>query len=87
MNTMKKFRGIKLDPDIFDIFDQHVRYVRADSTRDLRLSDSFDPTLFYDKLPIEEIKKFEKEMDFGKIKVVDPNNKNKNFKIVDPEDE
>ena len=32
-------------------------------------------------------KRFEKEMDFGKIKVVDPNNKNKNFKIVDPEDE
>jgi HD-GYP domain-containing protein (c-di-GMP phosphodiesterase class II) len=72
MNTMRKFRGIKLDPTIFDIFDQHVRYVRADSTKDLRLSDSFDPTLPYAKLPIEEIKKFEKEMDFGKIKVVDP---------------
>jgi HD-GYP domain-containing protein (c-di-GMP phosphodiesterase class II) len=77
MNTMRKFRSIKLDPDIFDIFDQHVRYVRADSTRDLRLSDSFDPTLPYAKLPIEEIKKFEKEMDFGKIKVVDPNSRKK----------
>jgi HD-GYP domain-containing protein (c-di-GMP phosphodiesterase class II) len=77
MNTMRKFRAIKLDPDIFDIFDQHVRYVRADSTRDLRLSDSFDPTLPYAKLPLEEIKKFEKEMDFGKIKVVDPNSRKK----------
>lgn len=72
MNTMRKFRAIKLDPDIFDIFDQHVRYVRAEFTRDLKLADSFDPTIPYAKLPIEEIKKFEKEMDFGKIKVVDP---------------
>lgn len=75
MNTMRKFRGIKLDPDIFDIFDQHVRYIRAEYARDLRLSDSFDPTLPYAKLPIEEIKKFEKEMDFGKIKVVETNKK------------
>lgn len=72
MNTMRKYRAIKLDPDIFDVFDHHVRYVRAEYTRDLKLLDSFDPTLPYAKLPMEEIKKFEKEMDFGKIKVVDP---------------
>jgi HD-GYP domain-containing protein (c-di-GMP phosphodiesterase class II) len=78
MNTMRKFRSIKLDPDIFDVFDQHVRYVRADSARDLRLSDSFDPTLPYAKLPLEEIKNFEKELDFGKIKVVDGQNSKKN---------
>ncbi len=72
MNTMRKFRATKLDPDIFDIFDNHVRYVRTDSARDLKLSDKFDPTLPYAKLPLEEIKKFEKEMDFGKIKIVDP---------------
>ena len=77
MNTMRKFRGIKLDPDIFDIFDQHVRYVRAEATRDLKLLDTFDPTLPYAKLPIEEIKRFQKEMDFGKIKVIDPLGKKK----------
>jgi HD-GYP domain-containing protein (c-di-GMP phosphodiesterase class II) len=77
MNTMRKCRGTKLDPDIFDTFDQHVRYVRADSTRDLRMSDSFDPTLSYTELPLEEIRRFEKEMDFGKIKVVDPNARKK----------
>jgi HD-GYP domain-containing protein (c-di-GMP phosphodiesterase class II) len=77
MNTMRRFRGIKLDPTIFDIFDQHVRYVRAESTKDLRLADSFDPTIPYAKLPIEEIKKFEKEMDFGKIKVLDNDSKKK----------
>ena len=36
---------------------------------------SYDPTLPYAKLPIEEIKKFEKEMDFGKIKVVESTGK------------
>jgi HD-GYP domain-containing protein (c-di-GMP phosphodiesterase class II) len=75
MNTMRKFRGIKLDPDLFDTFDRHVRYVRAESTKDLRLSDSFDPTLPYAKLPLEEVKKIEKDKDFGKIKIVDPSAK------------
>ncbi len=77
MNTMRKFRGIKLDPDIFDIFDQHVRYVRGDTGKQFKLLDSFDPTLPYAKLPLEEIRKFEKEMDFGKIKIVDPVTKKK----------
>lgn len=77
MNTMRKFRNTKLDPDIFDIFDQHVRYVRAEATRDLKLLDSFDPTMPYAKLPLEEIKRFQKEMDFGKIKVIDPSAKKK----------
>lgn len=80
MNTMRKFRGTKLDPTIFDIFDQHVRYVRAESTKDLRLADSFDPTLPYATLPLEDLKKFEKEMDFGKIKVVDTNKKKEKVK-------
>lgn len=77
MNTMRKFKGKKLDPEIFDTFDNHVRYVRADFARDLRLSDAFDPTLPYAKLPIEEIKKLEKEKDFGKIKVLGDDAKKK----------
>jgi HD-GYP domain-containing protein (c-di-GMP phosphodiesterase class II) len=77
MSTMKKFRGVKLDPEIFDIFDQHVKYVRAELTRDLRLSDKFDPTLPYEQLPIEEIKRFNKEMDFGKIKLVEAKKRKK----------
>jgi HD-GYP domain-containing protein (c-di-GMP phosphodiesterase class II) len=70
MNTMRKFRGIKLDPDLFDIFDHHVGYVRHDIHRDLKLLDSFDPTLPYAKLPLEDVGKFKKDLDFGKIKVV-----------------
>jgi HD-GYP domain-containing protein (c-di-GMP phosphodiesterase class II) len=75
MNVMRKYRAVKLDPKIFDVFDHHVHYVRAEFAKDLRLSDRFDPTLPYDKLPVEEIKSFGKEMNFGKIKVVDPNAK------------
>lgn len=71
MNTMRKFRGTKLDPEIFDIFDHHVRYVRADFAKDLRLSDAFDPTLPYAKLPLEEVRVTDRPADFGKIKVVD----------------
>lgn len=76
MNTMRKFRNTKLDPDIFDIFDRQVRYVRAESARDFRLADSFDPTLPYAKLPLDEVK-HEKERDFGKIKVLDNKKKEK----------
>ncbi|HLW55749.1 MAG TPA: HD domain-containing phosphohydrolase [Bacteriovoracaceae bacterium] len=74
MNTMRKFRGTKLDPDFFDIFDQHVGYVRHEIHRDLKLLDSFDPTLPYAKLPVEEVSKA-KGKDFGKIKVVEPDKK------------
>ncbi len=77
MNVMRKFRGTKLDPEIFDIFDHHVRYVRATGVKELKLSDSFDPTLPYDKLPVEEIKQFEKDMAFGKIKFADTSKKKK----------
>jgi len=77
MNTMRKFRAIKLDPDIFDVFDAQVRYVKVENAKDLRLADSFDPTIPYAKLPIEEIKKFGKEMGFGKIRVVEHKDKKK----------
>lgn len=70
MNTMRKFRGTKLDPDYFDIFDKHVGYVKHEIHRDLRLLDSFDPTLPYAKLPVEEVSKMDK--DYGKIKMIDP---------------
>lgn len=72
MNVMRKTRAIKVDPDIFDIFDKHVRYVKSDFAKDLTLADSFDPTLPYAKLPLEEAKKLEKEMDYGKITMKEP---------------
>jgi HD-GYP domain-containing protein (c-di-GMP phosphodiesterase class II) len=77
INTMRKFRGIKLDPDLFDGFEAHVKFVKTELTRDLILLDNFDPTLPYASLPIEEVKHFGKELDFGKIKVLDSGNKKK----------
>ncbi len=77
MNTMRKFRGIKLDPDIFDIFDRQVRYVRGHAGKDLSLLDSFDPTLPYAKLPLEVGVKKNKDIDFGKIKLVESGKKKK----------
>jgi HD-GYP domain-containing protein (c-di-GMP phosphodiesterase class II) len=71
VSTMRKFRGIKLDPEIFDIFERNIRYVKSESSRDLRLADSFDPTLPYEKLPLEEVSSHQKEIDFGKIKIID----------------
>jgi len=72
MNTMRRFRGIKLDPEIFDIFDSNVHYVKSDFGKELKLSDSFDPTLPYSTLPLEEVRSFEKGLNFGKIKVMEP---------------
>ena len=75
INTMKKFRGVKLDPDIFDVFESHVSYIKADNAKDLVLSDSFDPTLPYEKLPLEEVKQFQEAIDFGKIKIIESKKK------------
>ena len=77
MNTMRKFRAIKLDPDIFDVFDRQVKYLKIEDAKNLRLADSFDPTIPYEKLPIEEIKKTNKETNFGKIKFIDTDKKRK----------
>jgi HD-GYP domain-containing protein (c-di-GMP phosphodiesterase class II) len=75
MEVMEKFSGVKLDPKIFAIFSGHITHSKVESTKELKLSDSFDPTLPYDSLPLEEIyKMFEKE-DFGKIKFLDDDKK------------
>jgi HD-GYP domain-containing protein (c-di-GMP phosphodiesterase class II) len=69
IGVMKKFRGIKLEPAIFDIFEKHVDYVRSDVRRELTMSDRFDPTIPWATLPLEEIKALQ-HAEFGKIRVV-----------------
>lgn len=72
MAIMKKCRSTKLDPDIFDIFERQVRYAKStESFKELSMMDSFDPTLPYAKLPIEETLKVTPK-DFGRIKIVEP---------------
>ena len=69
MNVLRKYSGIKLDPKILEAFERHLKYVRSDYIKDLKLDDHFDPTLPYIDLPIQEIK-FEHNKDFGKIKIM-----------------
>ncbi len=69
MNVMRKFRGVKLEPALFDLFEKSVDFVKADVKKDLRLSDKFDPTIPWETLPLEEVKAL-KNADFGKIRIV-----------------
>ncbi|MBY0517895.1 MAG: HD domain-containing protein [Bacteriovoracaceae bacterium] len=70
LNVMRKFRGIKLEPSLFDIFEKHVDHVKTDIRKDLVLADRFDPTIPWETLPLEEIKAIQKN-GFGKIKLID----------------
>ena len=68
---MEKTAGKKLDPRIFKIFAEHVEYSKAKTTKQLRMNDSFDPSIPYATLPLEEIKEMFAGEDFGKIRMID----------------
>ncbi len=69
LNVMRKFRGVKLDASIFDVFEKNIHYVKSDYNKDLRMKDEFDPTLPYKELPLETVKSGPVEGQFGKIKI------------------
>lgn len=77
MDVMNKFSGVKLDPKLFSAFSKHVSYTKIESTKDLKLSDAFDPTLPYSDIPVEEVEKILVKEDYGKIKVLDADDKEK----------
>lgn len=77
IDVMEKFSGIKLDPKIFKVFAGHVTHSKVKSTKELKLSDSFDPTLPYETIPLEEIKEMFSGEDFGKIRLIEESNKKK----------
>lgn len=74
INVMEKSSGKKLDPKIFKIFANYVKYSKIQSPKELQMSDSFDPAVPYAKLPLEEFVE-EKSSDFGKIKFLDGKDK------------
>lgn len=78
ISIMEKTAGKKLDPKIFKVFAAHVDHSKLESAKDLRMADSFDPTLPYETLPLEEVKEMFKGEDFGKIRVIEEKNKKKN---------
>lgn len=70
VDVMRKFRGTKLEPWLFDIFEKNVTFVKSEFRKDMQLTDKFDPTLPYAVLPLEVIPNM-KALDFGKIRRVD----------------
>lgn len=80
IDVMERFSGVKLDPKLFALFSKHVKHSKLETNKKFKLSDSFDPTLPFENLPLEELDKiFEKE-DFGKIKLLDGTEKDKKSK-------
>jgi HD-GYP domain-containing protein (c-di-GMP phosphodiesterase class II) len=69
MGVMERFKGIKLDPNLFKAFSAHIEHGNIKSGRQLKMANEFDPTIPYAKLPIEEIKSLFENEDFGKIKI------------------
>lgn len=70
VDVMRKFRGIKLEPWLFDVFEKNVTFVKGELRKEMRLTDKFDPTLPYALLPLEEVPDM-KSVDFGKIRRVE----------------
>jgi HD-GYP domain-containing protein (c-di-GMP phosphodiesterase class II) len=68
---MDKTSGKKLDPRIFKIFADHVDHSKALTTKQLQMNESFDPSIPYATLPLEEIKEMFAGDDFGKIRMID----------------
>jgi HD-GYP domain-containing protein (c-di-GMP phosphodiesterase class II) len=75
IDVMDRTAGKKLDPKLFKLFAQHVKYSKVQSTKQLKMADQFDPSIPYEELPLEEIEEMFSEEDFGKIRFIDENNK------------
>lgn len=73
LDVMRKTRGVKTEPGLFDVFEANVDHVKAPPARDLRLADRFDPTIPWAELPLEEVKG--PGPDFGKIRYADGSKK------------
>lgn len=71
IEVMEKTAGKKLDPKLFKVFAAHVQYSKLDSEVKLQMADSFDPSIPYENLPLEEVKQMFDDEDFGKIRFAD----------------
>lgn len=80
IEVMEKTSGKKLDPKLFQVFAAHVKHTKIESDIKLQMADSFDPTIPYETLPLEEIKQMFEEEDFGKIRFADNELKGKKSK-------
>lgn len=77
LDIMAKTAGKKIDPKIFKLFSAHITSVNPKTVKQLRIADSFDPSIPYSVLPLEEIEEMFEGDDFGKIKFIEEKNKKK----------
>ena len=77
---MEKTTGKKLDPKVFKVFTKHVQASKVKSTKQLRMADSFDPSVPYAELPLEEVEEMFTDKDFGQIRFLDEKKDKKNKK-------
>lgn len=75
IDIMGKTAGIKIDPKIFNIFKKHIKHSKITTAKNLRMSDSFDPSIPWEHLPIEEVEEMMEERDMMKIRLFDRNKK------------
>lgn len=74
---MERTAGKKIDPKIFKIFSSHITKSKVENLKDLRMGDNFDPTIPWAAFPLEEFEEMFEDSDFGKIKIIDKNSKDK----------
>lgn len=77
IDIMDKTSGKKLDPKVFKLFAAHVKHSKVETAKELKMADSFDPSIPYADLPLEEVTQMFEDKDFGKIRLIDEKQKNK----------
>jgi HD-GYP domain-containing protein (c-di-GMP phosphodiesterase class II) len=75
LELMEKAVNKKIDEKIFKVFAAHVGYTKAKTAGQLKIADNFDPCLPHSVLPLEDIKEMFEDEDFGKIRMVESDEK------------
>jgi HD-GYP domain-containing protein (c-di-GMP phosphodiesterase class II) len=77
IGVMERTVGKKIDPQIFEVFKTHVAKIVVKNKVNLKLLDSFDPSIPYEKLPLERVEIKDDDEDYGQILIRDKAKNNK----------
>ncbi len=77
LGIMERTAGKKIDEKLYKAFAAHVSSAGIKSAKQLKIADSFDPSIPHATLPLEEVKEMFAGEDFGKIRLIDENSKKK----------
>lgn len=67
LGVMSKTVGIKIDPDIFNVFAAQTKRMIIKEKIRYEMESTFDPAIYYEKLPLISLEKSEEDPNFGKI--------------------